>query len=630
LSDISLRTKSNYIRAWLAFIGFAACLDFAATVLADFFPQQHEIVIIKTGRLLFHRKEQVLVASKDTIVHDMFQFLDMWYVQIGIFFSILWFIHAFVKAQWTRDKKLLELDRKRLLQQNSLATTEWKGAWGAYHFSVVVQLLLLPVGFYLSIWYLLRHVLQLSKNNGEEEVDIVYVDEDGYTEIEQLFTTHSTLSLLFALCSYAGVVMVRITGMTMKDNIRYVIFKAIKRLFRFGVFHPRKFSQRLRTVRTGMRWAKYLAPLVGACNKLLGNVKDLMIKYRQNLQAKWACRIRERLWRHMDDDERQEAAALRVQNVFRAMKARKILQTLQSIQGKKEFIAAIKMQTALRSALSRARVRIIKKRRELKRLYEQALVTKTYDASHMSATDRLRMYQLQDELKVKAKTLVNEKLLLRPNTTFAVYWKVIFVICIIFEISQLALKPKLKEYKNKETGECMNIGEGLDHHFVPAPMSAWEECIPWVADPTKFKKDLSPGPFGALQNRRFRRKDKNVMSRPWYCQELFVTAQSVYIAVLRIVLTQTLVIVGVVCFLDVFVTFFTGELDPDTGALKPKPFFTRWILPGLLLQLLVNPQMEATSGYVFRLVNETLQVGPVRAWRWTVALFYPLSIVLWL
>jgi hypothetical protein len=330
----------------------------------------------------------------------------------------------------------------------------------------------------------------------------------------------------------------------------------------------------------------------------------------------------------MNDDERREAAVLRVQSAFRAMKARKTFIALHYIQDNKEFMAALKVQAVVRAALNRARVRLLKKRKELKRLHDQALVPKKYDASHMSATDRLRMYQLQEELKVKAKELVNERLLLRPNTTFAVYWKVLLVICIIFEICHLALKPEMKRYKNKKKGERVNIGELLDHHVIPAPMSEWEQCAPWLADAAKNRRELSPGPFGASQNRRSRRKEKKTMARPWYCQKSFVTAQSVYIVVLRIVWTQILDIMGIVCFLDVFVTFFTGELDRDTGELKPKPFFTRWLLPGLLLQLLVNPQMEAISGYVFRLANETLQVGPVRVWRWTVALFYPLFIIL--
>ena len=78
-------------------------------------------------------------------------------------------------------------------------------------------------------------------------------------------------------------------------------------------------------------------------------------------------------------------------------------------------------------------------------------------------------------------------------------------------------------------------------------------------------------------------------------------------------------------FLDVFVTFFTGQLSPDTGLLEPKKFFQRWISPGLVLQLLVNPKMGYVSLLVVRGWNELMHHGPVRVFRWTVALFYPVS-----
>jgi hypothetical protein len=81
-------------------------------------------------------------------------------------------------------------------------------------------------------------------------------------------------------------------------------------------------------------------------------------------------------------------------------------------------------------------------------------------------------------------------------------------------------------------------------------------------------------------------------------------------------------VVGIVCYLDVFITFFTGEIDA-TGTLVPKPAFARWILPGLILQLAVNPVMEATSHFVGALINRIVDLGPVRVYRWSAALFFP-------
>ena len=70
------------------------------------------------------------------------------------------------------------------------------------------------------------------------------------------------------------------------------------------------------------------------------------------------------------------------------------------------------------------------------------------------------------------------------------------------------------------------------------------------------------------------------------------------------ILEEFLILVSIVCFLDVFVVFFTGELDAVTGELLPKPFVARWIAPGLLLQLLLNPRL----GSLGRLFHKQFKV----------------------
>ena len=69
--------------------------------------------------------------------------------------------------------------------------------------------------------------------------------------------------------------------------------------------------------------------------------------------------------------------------------------------------------------------------------------------------------------------------------------------------------------------------------------------------------------------------------------------------------------------------FFTGEYNQNSGVLEPKKLFPRWILPGLVLQLLVNPKMESASEVVAIVIDGLLYHGPVRVLRWIVALFYP-------
>lgn len=73
--------------------------------------------------------------------------------------------------------------------------------------------------------------------------------------------------------------------------------------------------------------------------------------------------------------------------------------------------------------------------------------------------------------------------------------------------------------------------------------------------------------------------------------------------------------------MDVPITFFTGEIHEETGTLIPKPMFQRWILPGLLLQLLINPVMTD----VFTFVKDALvifhKIDPGRVMRWIGAIF---------
>ena len=76
------------------------------------------------------------------------------------------------------------------------------------------------------------------------------------------------------------------------------------------------------------------------------------------------------------------------------------------------------------------------------------------------------------------------------------------------------------------------------------------------------------------------------------------------------------------------------EIDEETGSLVPKPFFQRWIMPGLALQLVVNPKMASASKWFGKMFTIVMLIGPVRVWRWIVAflfqcLLYVLDFIGW-
>jgi hypothetical protein len=206
----------------------------------------------------------------------------------------------------------------------------------------------------------------------------------------------------------------------------------------------------------------------------------------------------------------------------------------------------------------------------------------------------------------------------------------------VFEISQHAVAPTLKQYVDEESGEAMSIGKVLEQFLLPSETSQWQRCgAKQVSKPRKAVRKGLPHVRWLMriprQAKAAKPKGSNVNKVPlrWYCRKPYSTVHSVIIQILKMLIYQFLVLVGTVCFLDIFVTFFTGEIDAENGSLLPKPFFSRWVFPGIVLQLLVNPQMESVSGYVWKFVMYAHRVGPIRVYRWTAAFVYPLfSLVL--
>jgi hypothetical protein len=116
---------------------------------------------------------------------------------------------------------------------------------------------------------------------------------------------------------------------------------------------------------------------------------------------------------------------------------------------------------------------------------------------------------------------------------------------------------------------------------------------------------------------------------PWYCHNPYASTLFTYINTLKFLIHNFLVLVSCICFLDVFVTFFTGEITEDTGVLVPKAFFTRWILPGVVLQMLVNPMMGQVVVALKATIRWAHVVGPGRCYRWLVSFISPALGYVW-
>ena len=180
----------------------------------------------------------------------------------------------------------------------------------------------------------------------------------------------------------------------------------------------------------------------------------------------------------------------------------------------------------------------------------------------------------------QASRLLNQTLLLRPDSKFIMVWQNIFVLAVLVEIAGLAIIPNLGGKKRK--GEIpMTIVSLLRQILLPT-MPASELCTIWQEqlerhdDPLAQVLDWFVDLF---------KPDVPVMAAPWHCDPIYQELQRIYIVVTGFLINRAIGIVSFMFFLDVFVHFFTGRIDPKTGRLVPRGFFERWFFPGLFLEL---------------------------------------------
>jgi len=657
--DLGLEFDGLYY-FWRFCVGATGLLDMLACILPSLV-RSFEQSLTKT------HSEGTFHGAMDIVS----KYLDRHDTTIGFVFSAVWFIDTFLAAHSKFKILLLEEERSRCLGMGGAA--EQMKIWSLapsflYYRSTIFQLLLLPVGFYLFALFAmddLFHSMVLE--------DLGNVQKTITEKAHRQLSTDSTSSVLFVIIQHIVLKISGLTNQALRSKLRQIVRKlrpaAIKTVVSTAFRNPRRFQLRLKQILTAVRWIKYLAPLVGAINKLKGNVDDMRNKRRQKRIADKQRRVQQLLWKTTPLHIRETQAATIIQRAHRAHMRRKALTVkgLTSSWGDTKHVAAIRIQGALRSYMFRARWRLRQKTSEFKRLCDMQQEKK----EDLDGQAKKRLFELQDELCAEASRLINKRLLLRPNTRFAVAWKVLFVVAVVLEVTQLALQPWFESHTNHGVGQHMSMPDFIALSFIPTRASQREECgyipermgvfpldffstrkgrnrldvasMPWYCtQPGSSIQEaysdavsllLVPAPVSEWpacrkSKAKWRQSDKGD-SRRWYCRQPYSYLHRIYRHVFDYLLDQFIIIISFVCFLDVFVTFFTGEIHALTGELIPKPFFSRWFFPGLALQLLVNPQVASVANGIAAFWNTVIDVGPVRVLRWSVTTIVPIVAFLW-
>jgi len=367
----------------------------------------------------------------------------------------------------------------------------------------------------------------------------------------------------------------------MRKRWKKFVMKSVTRVAAFAVMNPFRARKRLMY----LRWVRFAFPFVGIFNKLKGNIMDLIKKHKQRRRKKKAKLSWKSLLNSLSREERLEMATLRIQANFRKGQERRAAERLREIKKKEENASIMKAHNLFRAHANLTKARMASSAQSLSPRSKKRVITEE---------DRASFSLLKEELKKP--NITKRKMLLRPNTGFSVVWKTLSVTCIVLEIFQLVFSHYGPGYAK------LSLEQGIDKFFlVPNACKATVK--------TKVAGTLIKNAFPIMKTNSIFLCSTSPL---WKNVMLIFMKTSGRVFVLSF---------KIISFLDVFITFFTGEIAESNGALIPKPFVTRWLVPGIILQLMVNPSMKDALNLTKKILHLCYTAGPCRVFHTSVAIY---------
>jgi len=244
-----------------------------------------------------------------------------------------------------------------------------------------------------------------------------------------------------------------------------------------------------------------------------------------------------------------------------------------------------------------------KVKRELDSLKEQVRRSSTiYPTSEIY--DRIR--DLSSEFTTTVKSTLWNANLISPQTRFSVSWRIVVTCALISELSRICTSYQL-------------YGR-VDVSFTSMMMS-----VLGCAQERSGNILTATGRLTRKVVRKLIRLPKEQLLST--CTKSSIASHSLanFLFYVSDAFETT---IDLVCFIDIYVWFFTGELDPEGGVI-PKPFFYRCILPGTVSQVLDHPTVpQALPNILFYTVSAAGAVGYSRMIRWVVAVVPAINIFL--
>lgn len=592
---------------WKKFIGTVALLDFLSTLMARRYFEDPETT---TAHLRIFSQNYLIHFD---VLKTCFAWLSYHNTMFGFLFSILWTVDAFQVADRYADLALAEWERRKFLhtvgverhksisartkdetekqmKKPALSLLEKYKQYVFFFAALLWQFLLLPVGFYLLIFKFLRWN-NTARSPGEMKalLESTY-HEDNLPSEYRSFSNETMLSLGFAVAKHSGIAVAKIAKIHQKKIRKRGILKLGVALA-LHPFQAWKHSQKLLYL---IRWIKYIIPLIGYGLKIRKSFRTVIVSYMQRRRQNKAERLRRKQWRQLTENQRKERAAKRIQSTYRSYCERqaclKMMEGMK-IQGDE---AARKLQLALRSLLEHARAKEQKKKRELEKLERKRRqsIRIGRNVVGMAEKEQARLKELRLETKPETRRFdIDSHLLMRPDSGFQKLWAIFYFTLTFLEIvAHLSNVHMAKRARNSDS-DALTVSLKLQNLLIPDPVAALKECSCVPSKKGLFKRS----------------QPEDCASFPWYCRPNYAMLQWAYSGAIMFLIERIVTVMGFVFFLDCPVFFFTGAYHPDTGVLISRPWFRRWVMPGIVMQMIINPQLEKTAKVAVKIAKSSME-----------------------
>ena len=349
------------------------------------------------------------------------------------------------------------------------------------------------------------------------------------------------------------------------------VASAKKRVIFQFVRNPVRMAALVQRLLVVVRWAQWGIPLVGACNKLRGEMRHYLQRRRAAREKKAAMGVISWMQKQADTHRTFIKAVTAIQATTRARRAMKRVAATCFVSGARHL-----NDDEMRAAVA-------------------DMIARQY---------RKKLHRAREALRARARANGEHepepKFLFPPNSAFAARWKMLKLATVAVEILQLLLRARGSAAKLAE--------EDLAHLLMPPSCRPLPPVIAprhWWQHGAAARAAHRATVAAAVEAARF--------VVPPTCA--WATGARAFLHWVPWLLKTFVVLV---CTLDVPVNFFAGDLNSANGTLQPKPTVARWVVPGVALQLAVNPAMRHAKRAIAALVAAASRahLTPERVLHW--------------